>query len=129
MTAEGSALANGETISFTGSLTRVAGESVGAKAIQQGSLTNSNYTISYTGADLTITPLTVAVTAAAKTKVYGQVDPALTYTSVPAEGSALANGETISFTGSLTRVAGESVGAKAIQQGSLTNSNYTISYT
>jgi len=127
--AVGSALANGETISFAGSLTRVAGENVGSYAINQGSVANSNYTIAYTGANLTINPLNVTVTADAKAKTYGDLDPALTFVSNPAVGSALANGATISFSGSLTRLAGENVGSYAITPGTVANSNYTIAYT
>src|SRR4029079_9308029 len=129
----GSLLANGQTIGFTGSLTRAAGETVAGSpyAISQGSVDNSNYNISYTGANLTITALAVSVTADAKTKTYGDVDPALTFVSSPAVGTLLANGQTISFTGSLTRAAGETVAGSpyAISQGSVDNSNYTISYT
>ncbi len=127
--AVGSLLANGNAISFTGALSRVAGENVGSYAINQGSVGNSNYTISYTGANLSITPLSVTVTADAKTKIYGQVDPALTFVSSPVVGSLLANGNAISFTGALSRVAGENVGSYAINQSSVGNSNYTISYT
>ncbi len=108
---------------------RDAGENVGPYAINKGTVDNSNYTITYIGANLTINPLGVTVTADAKTKTYGNVDPALTFVSSPAVGSALANGLTISFTGSLTRVAGEDVGNYAINQGSVANSNYTIAYT
>jgi gliding motility-associated-like protein len=126
--AMGSTLANGETISFTGSLSRAAGENIGTYAINQHTVANSNYTISYVGADLTITPLSVTVTSDAKSKVYGEVDPALIFVSVPAVGSTLANGETISFIGSLSRASGENVGRYAIGQGTVANSNYTISY-
>ena len=111
--------------SFTGALTRVAGENTGTYAIQQGALSaGNNYTISYTGANLTITKQAVQVTAQAKTKQYGESDPALTYTSSP----ALLPGN--SFTGSLTRAPGENTGTYAIQQGTLSaGNNYTISYT
>src|SRR6185436_19783531 len=131
--AVGTALANGDLVSFTGSLTRLAGETVPGSpyAISQGSVANSNYNISYTGADLNITALAVSVTADAKTKTYGDNDPALTFISSPAVGSALANGDLISFTGSLTRAAGETVlgSPYAIAQGSVDNSNYAITYT
>ncbi len=127
--AVGTVLADGQTIGFTGSLTRVAGENVGSYAINQGTVNNSNYTITYTGANLTITPLSVTVTAAAKSKTYGNVDPALTYVTSPAVGTVLANGQTIGFTGSLTRVAGDNVGSYAITLGTVGNSNYTITYT
>jgi hypothetical protein len=112
--------------SFSGALTRVAGENVGTYAILQGTLTaGTNYTLSYTGADLTITQRAIAVTADAKSKVYGDADPALTYqlTSGTLVGSD-------SFSGALTRVAGENVGAYAILQGTLTaGANYSLSYT
>ncbi|RBQ05529.1 MBG domain-containing protein, partial [Pedobacter miscanthi] len=110
--------------SFTGSLTRATGETVGTYAINQGTVAlNSNYTISYVGADLTIGAKTITVTAAAKSKTYGDTDPALTYTFAP----ALVTGD--SFTGSLTRATGETVGTYAINQGTVAlNSNYTISY-
>ena len=110
---------------FTGSLDRAAGEGVGTYAIAQGSLAlNANYSINYTPADLTINKKTIAVTAAAKSKGYGDADPALSYTFAP----ALVTGDV--FAGSLSRVAGESSGTYAITQGTLAlNANYTLSYT
>ncbi len=112
------------TDTFTGSLTRAPGENVGAYAINQGTLAlNTNYTLTYVGADLTIGKKTITVTAAAKSKAYGDADPALTYTSAPALVG------TDSFTGSLTRVVGENVGTYAINQGTLAlNTNYTLTY-
>src|SRR5678815_3812486 len=66
--------------SFNGSLSRVAGEDVGSYAIQQGSLALSgNYTLSFVGANLSITARAITVTADSKTKTYGDGDPALTY--------------------------------------------------
>ncbi|MCX2583535.1 beta strand repeat-containing protein, partial [Pedobacter sp. MR22-3] len=72
------------TDTFTGSLSRLPGENVGTYAINQGTLAlNGNYTLTYIGADLTIGAKTVTVTAAAKSKTYGDADPALTYTFAP----------------------------------------------
>jgi hypothetical protein len=68
------------------------------------------------------------VTADAKSKTYGEVDPALTFVSSPAVGTTLANGEKIAFTGTLSRVAGENVGSYAIEQNSVANANYAITY-
>src|SRR5207237_303143 len=99
---------------FTGNLSRAAGENVGTYAITQGDLAlNSNYTLTVVGANLTISARAITVTADAKSKTYGDADPALTYTFSP----ALVSGD--SFSGSLTRAAGESVGTYAIGQGSL----------
>jgi len=110
--------------SITGALSRTTGENVGTYAINQGSITaGSNYTITFNSADLTITVKPLAVTADAKTKVYGDADPALTYSTI-----GLVSGDSV--TGSLTRVAGENVGTYAINQGSITaGSNYSISFT
>ncbi|OOQ59962.1 cadherin-like beta sandwich domain-containing protein [Mucilaginibacter pedocola] len=110
---------------FSGSLTRVVGETVGTYAISQGTLAlnATNYNLNFAGSNLTIGKKTINVTADAKTKNYGDADPALTYTT-----DALANGD--SFTGALTRAAGESFGAYAISQGNLAlNSNYTLNFT
>jgi trimeric autotransporter adhesin len=52
----GSNFQNGLVISYSGSLTRDEGETVANYAIGQGSLANSNYSISYTGANFAITP-------------------------------------------------------------------------
>ena len=197
---------------LTGSLERVAGEDVGEYAITQGTLANSNYNLSFTGATFTITAkeividpndsnflyaidskvydgnttvtgaelsvviggetvvlnwtdgqfnskdvvsvtdatfsgLTsantnyvlavdhvtvdasekilakdITVTADAQTKIYGEADPELTY-----QVSGMLKGDTLA--GSLERVAGEDVGEYAILQGTLTNSNYNLSFT
>jgi hypothetical protein len=125
---------------FTGTLSRVAGETVGNYAIGQNTLSindgdgnnvYSDYNITYTGSDFSINPLAVSVTAdAGQSKIYGTVDPVLTFISNPSVGSVLANGDHITFDGSLTRATGESVlgGPYAISQGTLKNSNYTITY-
>ncbi|RYD95790.1 MAG: hypothetical protein EOP54_15185, partial [Sphingobacteriales bacterium] len=109
---------------INGSLSRSLGENIGTYAIGQGTVTaGGNYNISYAGANLTIGKKTITVTAAAKNKTYGDVDPALTYTFAPA-----LTGVDV-FTGSLTRAAGENAGSYAIGQGSLSaGSNYNISY-
>jgi len=92
---------------FTGSLTRRVGEDVANYAIAAGTVSaGSNYTMSFVSSDLSITPKAIAITAEAKSKVYGDVDP---------------------VTGSLTRAAGENVGSYAISS-TLANSNYDITF-
>ena len=115
---------------FSGALTRAAGETVagGPYAITRNTLTaGSNYNITYTGANLSITPYLLSVAADTKTKVYGAADPALTYTY-----GALQNGDTAAvFSGALSRAVGETVagGPYAIGQNTLSaGSNYTVSY-
>src|SRR5207302_8689786 len=74
------ALASGDA--FSGALRRVAGESVGSYAIQQGTLAlNTNYLLTYVGANLTIAKRAVTVTADSKSKQLGVADPPLTYTA------------------------------------------------
>ena len=84
-----------------------------------------NYTLSSDTATAngTITPAALTVTADAKSKAYGDADPALTY-----QVSGLLNGDTL--TGALERDAGENVGSYAITQGSLdAGDNYTLTFT
>jgi large repetitive protein len=116
------ALINGD--SFTGALSRTAGENIGSYAINQGDLdAGPNYSITLTSNDFTITAKTVTVTATAGlTKFYSAVDPVFTYTFFP----ALISGD--SFTGSLSRTAGENVGIYAYTLGTLSaGTNYTLS--
>ncbi|MFL9832395.1 MBG domain-containing protein, partial [Flavobacterium sp. ST-87] len=111
--------------SFTGTLTRDAGENIGNYGITQGTLSaGNNYSITYVTNDFAITAKPITVTAnASKTKVYGTVDPTFTYAVTP----ALVNGDT--FTGALSRTTGENVGIYAITQGTLTaGANYSITY-
>ena len=128
-----SALVGSDTVSvFSGALSRVAGETVtgGPYEITQGTLAAANYQITIApGVTFAITPAPVAVTpVAGQTKVYGTSDPVLTYTT-----STLVGLDTIgnSFTGALTRDAGETVvgGPYAITQGSLIAANYAITFT
>jgi len=81
------ALVSGDA--FIGSLARSAGEDVGSHAISQGSLTlGSNYTVSFTGASLTITKATLTVTADDQSVPYSFSDPAFTF-----QYSGFANGD------------------------------------
>ncbi|HBN9578315.1 TPA: two-partner secretion system adhesin CdrA, partial [Pseudomonas aeruginosa] len=133
LTYQVSGLKNGDTAGAVlngGSLSRVAGENVGVYGINQGglALNSGNYDLSYQGNNLTITKALLNVIADAKTKVYGDADPALTY-----QVSGLKNGDTAGAVlngGSLSRVAGENVGVYGINQGdlALNSGNYALSY-
>ncbi|HHM8439832.1 TPA: MBG domain-containing protein, partial [Pseudomonas aeruginosa] len=133
LTYQVSGLKNGDTAGAVlngGSLSRVAGENVGVYGINQGGLglVSSNYTLNYQGNNLTITKALLNVIADAKTKVYGDADPSLTY-----QVSGLKNGDTAGAVlngGSLSRVAGENVGVYGINQGGLglVSANYDLSY-
>ncbi|MGU1465521.1 MBG domain-containing protein, partial [Pseudomonas aeruginosa] len=132
LTYQVSGLKNGDSAGsiLTGGLNRVAGENVGVYGINQGdlALNSGNYDLSYQGNNLTITKALLNVIADAKTKVYGDADPALTY-----QVSGLKNGDTAGAVlngGSLSRVAGENVGVYGINQGglALNSGNYDLSY-
>ncbi|WP_316802919.1 MBG domain-containing protein [Pedobacter nototheniae] len=85
----------------------------------------SNYSVNATvNTTANITAKSVTVIADAQSKTYGDADPVFTYTlSTP-----LISGDV--FTGALNRVAGENVGAYAINKGSLAlSNNYNMGYT
>ena len=66
--------------SFSGALDRDPGQDVGTYDITQGALAaGSNYDLTFVAGELSITPKPITVTADDKSKVYGQSDPALTY--------------------------------------------------
>ena len=121
-------LVNGEDSSVLGGTLIYDGTAQGAKnagdfLITPSGLTSTNYLINYLSGTLTIHPLTVYVTANATNKTYGAVDPLLSYEYSP----ALVAGD--SFSGALTRVAGETVGDYAIGQGTLAlSANYILNY-
>jgi hypothetical protein len=144
-TVDGVAIDDTAASVLTGHLTRsqsgtLAGEQAGGYAINQGTLAASgNYTISFTGNTLTITPATLTVTAKAQTKVYGTNDPTLTDTikgllNVTVDGVVIDDVGATVLTGSLGRsqsgtLAGEQGGGYAINQGTLVASgNYAISF-
>jgi hypothetical protein len=116
---------------LTGTLKRAPGETVAGStyAITQGTLAaNSNYTINFTGDALAITPRTLSVAAQHQAKVYGTADPTLSYL---ASGFQLTDTAATVLTGTLSRVAGETVPGSpyGITQGTLVaNSNYAISF-
>jgi filamentous hemagglutinin family protein len=110
---------------LTGALSRDAGSNVGNYAINQGSLAAStNYTLSYAGANFNITPMALAVSADSKSKIYGASDPVGFY--------AVSSGHLVgsdTLTGTLSRDAGETVGAYAITRGTLDGgNNYTLAF-
>lgn len=87
-------------------------------------ITDSNYAGQDTGT-LTISPLGITVkTDAGQGKVYGEVDPQLTY-EITSENQLINDDE---LSGSLVREVGENVGEYDINQGTLNNTNYDINF-
>ncbi len=119
-------LVNGDA--FSGMLSRAAGESVGTYAITQGNLSlSTNYALTFTSGvtfEIKARPVTVAPNAG-QHKFYGDIDPTFTYSITSGD---LVNGDT--FSGMLSRAAGESVGTYAITQGNLSlSTNYALTFT
>jgi filamentous hemagglutinin family protein len=90
-----SGLVNGETASVLGGALTYSGSSQGAinagsYAITPGGLSSGNYTISYTGANLTVNPAILTVTASPTSRVYGVADSAFS-----GSVTGFVNGETL----------------------------------
>ncbi len=108
---------------FSGKLSRDPGEDAGTYSLTQGTLSaGTNYDLSFVGADFSIIPTTITVTADAnQSKIYGNADPVFTYNfspALPGDGS---------FSGELSRESGENAGTYAITLGTLTaGENYNL---
>ena len=124
----GSGLVNGDTLSGALATSATTASNVGTYGIGQGTLAaSSNYTLtSYTGANLTVTPRAITVTADAKSRAYGDANPALTY---QVGGSGLANGDSLSGALATSATIASNVGIYGIMQGTLAASgNYVLNY-
>lgn len=131
----GLGLASGDALAdVTGTLTRQAGEDVGSYRVSLGVAPKaSNYDISFSAADgsMVITPRDISLQATTATKVYGNADPAFAVTvSNTAASEGIANGDALAdVVGTLTRQAGEDVGAYDLVLGSGAKAgNYNISF-
>jgi hypothetical protein len=94
-----------------------------------GTLSNSNYTITYTGNSLAITPATMTVTAGNASRYVGSTNPAFTYTvSGLTNGDALADViSSLVLTTPATSISPS--GSYAITPGCTPiSSNYTVSF-
>ena len=113
--------------SFSGALSRDSGENVGLYNITQGTLSlGSNYDLTVTsGIKFEIKKRPVTVTPdSGQFKTYGASDPALTYSIT---SGSLVTGD--SFSGTLTRDPGETVGLYNVTQGTLSlSSNYDLTF-
>jgi filamentous hemagglutinin family protein len=112
---------------FVPVVSAVAGSSVGAYAITlQNGNPNSNYAVTYVGANLTITPAPLTITPNLS-KIYGASLPG----SLPvADYSGFVNGDTAASltTQPTLMTAGVNVGSYAITASGAADPNYTISY-
>src|SRR5262249_53863234 len=101
----GGSLVNGDAITGSGASTATSATVVGTVAITQGTLgASANYAVTFANGQLTITPRPITITADNLSKLFGAVDPALTY---HLSNGNLVNGDTLS--GTPTRLPGEQV--------------------
>ena len=123
----GSGLVNGDTLSGALATSATAASNVGVYGIAQGTLASPNYTVSsFAGANLTVTPRAITVTADAKSRAHGDANPVLTY---QVGGSGLANGDTLSGALATSATASSNAGVYGITQGSLAaSSNYAFTF-
>jgi hypothetical protein len=124
-----SGFVNGDTSATLGgtlTFSRTPGESVGNYTITPAGLTSGNYTITFNAGTLAITKAALTVTADAKSKVYGAIEPAFTVAY-----SGFVNGDTSAALGgalTFSRTSGENVGTYTITPAGLTSGNYTITF-
>ncbi len=123
----GSGLVNGDSLTGTLETTASSTANVGTYSITQGTLANSNYALTYTGANVSVTARPITVTADGQSMVYGNSLPTLTYV---VGGSGLVNGDSLTGTLATTASSTANVGTYGITQGSLAASaNYALTYT
>ncbi|MBR0893944.1 filamentous hemagglutinin N-terminal domain-containing protein [Bradyrhizobium tropiciagri] len=126
----GLGLVNSDTLNGSLDTSATTASGIGAYGITQGTLSNNNYAITYTGANLSVTARPITITADAKSRYYGDTNPALTYSvGGPGGGPGLVNGDTLSGALTTSAMATSGVGGYGIVQGSLgASSNYAVSY-
>jgi hypothetical protein len=100
----------------------ITGMDVGQQSLIPGILVNSNFDITYGLGTVHIQPLSITITPNTnQSKVYGNADPAFTYTS----SETLQIGD--SFSGALGRAVGKNAGTYAYTLGTLSaGNNYTL---
>ncbi len=123
----GSGLVNGDTLSGALATPATTSSNVGAYGIGQGTLAASgNYALNYASANLTITPRAITVTADAKSRAYGDSNPALTY---QVGGAGLVNGDALSGALVTSATTSSDAGVYGITQGTLAaSSNYAFAF-
>ena len=126
-TVGGLGLVNGDQLSGALATAANATTGVGTAAITQGTLAASaNYAVTFVNGTLTITPRPITVTADSFSRIYGNANPALTFT---VGGLGLVNGDQLSGALATAANATTGVGTAAITQGTLAASaNYAVTF-
>ena len=115
-------IVKGDDLGISASTTATSASDVGKYDIELSWNKNPNYIARVKKGVYTITKAALTVTAEAKSKTYGEADPALTYKVTGLVGAD-------KLTGALTRAEGENAGSYAITQGTLAaGDNYALTY-
>ena len=105
-------------------LLREDGEDVGQYRITPSGVASDNYLISFADGTFTVDPRPITVKGDELSKIYGENDPALTYTIT--EGNLVGDDK---LSGGLSRAPGENTGVYGIEQDSLTaGENYDLTF-
>ncbi len=110
------------------STTAIQSSPAGTYPITASGAVSANYTIAYTNGTLTVNPAALTVTADAKTKVYGDANPALTVTYSGFVNGDSATSLTTAPTITTTALATSPVGSYPITAIGAVNPNYTFTY-
>ena len=123
----GAGLVNGDTLSGALATSATNSSNVGVYGINQGTLAASgNYALNYASGDLSVTQRAITVTADAKSRTYGDSNPALTY---QVGGAGLVNGDTLSGALATSATTASKAGIYGITQGTLAaSSNYAFAF-
>jgi hypothetical protein len=123
----GPGLVNGDTLSGALATSATTASNVGVYGIAQGTLAASgNYALNYASADLTVTQRAITVTANAKSRAYGDANPALTY---QVGGAGFVNGDTLSGALATSATTSSEAGVYGITRGTLAaSSNYAFAF-
>jgi len=124
LTATVAGMVGSDTLNYTLATTATQFSSVGLSNITVTLGSNPNYSVLTTNSTLTISAKAASVTADAKSKTYGDVNPTLTATVV-----GTINGDTLSYTLATDATQFSSVGTSNIMVSLGSNPNYNVSAT
>ena len=115
---------NGDTLNYTLGTTATAASGAGSYPITVTPGSNPNYTVTPTGSTLMVNAKAATVVADAKSKTYGDANPALT-----AVVTGTINGDTLNYTLGTTATVSSGVGSYPITVSLGSNPNYTVTPT
>ena len=108
--------------SLSGTAVSIVG--IGTTSVTLTQVSDTNYLAATTTITLSVTPISITITpTASQSKTYGGLDSVISYSYTP---TITTNSSVVTFTGTLSRTAGENIGSYSINIGTLNSSNYTV---